>query len=293
MTERQAFFRDAAEEMQALVASFDESATAAEQAEARRFLREGPVYYAQQAEALSARVAFFQTEADACDEERAAFFEQTDAQEEAEPKKKRGLFGFLRRNKVEKDAKAKALKVEKAVQNWNKKRDQEQERKEEALQLNKAVLQKLREEKKEARDVSKAAAKAAAQADAAVEQAFHDVAAPRIWHVEGVSSGLDQWREGVLEEERAVGEAAAKKVDEMTKSVEGAVDAEEQRVEKALKKKRGIFGFLRRNKDGKTKKAKRFAKKGRVQAKSRAAKKGLFGFLRRKKAVEGNGDNTA
>jgi hypothetical protein len=64
-------------------------------------------------------------------------------------------------------------------------------------------------------------------------------------------------------------------------------------VEKALKKKRGIFGFLRRNKDGKTKKAKRFAKKGRVQAKSRAAKKGLFGFLRRKKAVEGNGDNTA
>jgi hypothetical protein len=295
LTERQAFFRDAAEEMQALVASFDESATAAEQAEARRFLREGPVYYAQQAEALSARVAFFQTEADACDEERAAFFEQTDAQEEAEPKKKRGLFGFLRRNKakavnVEKGAKAKALKVEKAVQNWNKKRDQEQERKEEALQLNKAVLQKLREEKKEARDVSKAAAKAAAQADAAVEQAFHDVAATA---AEGVSSGLDQWREGVLEEERAVGEAAAKKVDEMTKSVEGAVDAEEQRVEKALKKKRGIFGFLRRNKDGKTKKAKRFAKKGRVQAKSRAAKKGWFGFLRRKKAVEGNGDNTA
>jgi len=112
----------------------------------------------------------------------------------------------------------------------------------------------------------------------------------------------DQWREYVKEEENyqvQTWHPAAEVVDmvdglsEKAKKMDLSIESEEKKVEKAIKKK-GFFGFLRRKKGKDAKpKAKKLAKKGRVQAKARPAKKGLFGFLRRKKAVESDSAGTA
>jgi hypothetical protein len=291
--ERAAFYQKEADNMKEGVKFFAEVATERAHAEAQTFVKERREYFAQQADTMSERAAFFQKEADALVDradffagvaaadaaaaaeesavaDRAAFFDRAEffngaAAAEKPKKKKRRLFGFLRRKKVEDAAEIAAEvsepiveeveKAAKGAENLARTKavelgNTEDELKEQALQLNKALSERLAAEKKK------------------LEASEH-------------SAAWDQWRE-YAEKERGVGGAAIHKA-------EDAVESEEKRVEKAIKKKRGIFGFLRRTKgkDGKDAKAKakKLTKKSRAHGKAatgRAAKRGFFGFLRRK-----------
>jgi hypothetical protein len=148
VTERVAFFLQEIEAMKARVALCDEAATQ----DALEFLYERKRFLQTEADAMTERAALFQREADACraadfDEEddkhaeagRTAFFDGT-----VETKKKRGPFSFLRRKKGKDAVKAVEVEVEKAVA----------EVKTEALEIDHAVENRLREEEEQARELA-------------------------------------------------------------------------------------------------------------------------------------------
>jgi hypothetical protein len=284
LTKRAESLEGRAQAMWSRVAMFDESASDAEKAEARRILqdqRESERYLAAEIREFTTRAAERAEEA-AAEEDRAEFF---NAQEKPE-KKKRRLFGFLRRkgkkaaaeieSKVElgKAAVSKAVEEEKAALGKAVREekaslgkavsDEEAELRAQAIEVTENARERLREEKEKAEET-----------------------------VAEIATGLDEWRAYVKDEAAALENATAEEVaalgkvgldtvEKAAEKVEEAVKSGEKRVEKAIKK-RGLFGFLSRKKDGKAKAKKKMAKKGRETG--RNAKRGPFGFLRRKKTV--------
>jgi hypothetical protein len=315
MTERVVFFVQETEAMKARVEFCDEASTT----DAQEFLYWRRVFLQKEANAMTEGATFFQREADALKElEKAAVREEKDALEDRadffaaeeakyakgkeEKKQKRGPFGFLRRKNgkgvAEKAAAVSAPIVEDMEKAAAKVKTTEDEGREMALETNKALRKRLREEKEKEKEVARELREKMERElrvtpgrdrPQTKESAGHEAS-----KTESERFPWDQWREYVREEESTVAKAASNALssanDELSKVGLGAV-AEVTQAEKAIKKKGGLFGFLRRKKGKDAKTNPRKPKKGRVHAK--ASKKGLFGFLRRKKAADADGNDTA